>query len=557
MMNHLWQSTVFAVIVWLLTLALRRNRAAVRHALWLAASIKFLIPFSALVSIGGSLEWRVAAVPQPAIAQIAVPLLSPSFEMVLPASASPSSSIPSILVAVWLAGAFLSAMAWFRLWRRVRAALRDATPLSLDLPIPVLTSPARQEPAVIGIRRPVLLLPGDIAAQLTGAQLQAILAHELCHVKRRDNLTGAIHMFVESIFWFHPLVWWVGARLVEEREKACDEEVLRLGNEPGVYAEGILNVCRFSVSSPLPCASGASDADLRKRIEAIVSGGISANLTLARKLLLAVAGVSVIAGPVLVGLLDAQSTGLKFEVDSIKPAKPAEGVGPRAIGLGPAPGGSFRARAVTLRHLILAAYGIQDFQLASGPGWTASELYDIEAKPDKPEAPSDPQTAAARFRERLRGLLADRFQLDVRKDPRDMSGYVLTVAKGGLKVAESRPDAPKDSMRRGFGVLKATGAPIEFLVVNLTQILGRPVADQTGLAGKRFDFELRYAEDEATIALANAGLKAAGKPGEFAPDPSAPSLFTALQSQLGLKLDAAKAPADYYVILRAEKPKVN
>src|ERR1019366_5322292 len=120
---------------------------------------------------------------------------------------------------------------------------RAATPLPLRLPIRVMSSTARLEPGVVGIFKPVLLLPEGIAEHLTPPQLEGILAHELRHVQRRDNLTGAIHMLVETIFWFHPLVWWIRTRLMEEREGACDEEVMRMGREPQVYAESILKVC--------------------------------------------------------------------------------------------------------------------------------------------------------------------------------------------------------------------------------------------------------------------------------------------------------------------------
>ena len=108
-----------------------------------------------------------------------------------------------------------------------------------------MSSPTVLEPGVFGVFRPVLVLPGDIFDSLTPGQLQAVIEHELCHVRHRDNLTAAIHMFVETVFWFHPLVWWVGKRLVEERERACDEEVLQLGSEPRVYAEGILKICKL------------------------------------------------------------------------------------------------------------------------------------------------------------------------------------------------------------------------------------------------------------------------------------------------------------------------
>src|SRR5437764_157806 len=131
--------------------------------------------------------------------------------------------------------------------------------------------------------RPILLLPAGIRERLKPRELQAVLAHELCHVWRRDNLTSAIHMIVEAVFWFHPLVWWIGARLIEERERACDEAVLRLGNEPQEYAEGILNVCKSYLESPLWCVSGVTGSSLKKRIQAILTGHIARDLTFAKK----------------------------------------------------------------------------------------------------------------------------------------------------------------------------------------------------------------------------------------------------------------------------------
>src|ERR1700685_4261254 len=116
----------------------------------------------------------------------------------------------------------------------------------------------RVAPTVDGIRKPVLLLPDGIADRLTPAQFQAILAHELCHVRRRDNLAAAVHMLVEALFWFYPVVWWLGARLIDERERACDEEVLRLGGKPKDYAEAILSVCKSYLESPIACVSGIS-----------------------------------------------------------------------------------------------------------------------------------------------------------------------------------------------------------------------------------------------------------------------------------------------------------
>ncbi len=140
--------------------------------------------------------------------------------------------------------------------------------------------------------RPVLVLPRGIAEQLSAEQLDAIMAHELSHMRRRDNLTAALHMLVEAVFWFHPLVWWLETRLVEERERACDEAVLESRRQPVAYAEAILNVCKFYVGVPLSCVSGVMGSHLKTRIARILSGQAARKLDLRRKALLSLTGVS-------------------------------------------------------------------------------------------------------------------------------------------------------------------------------------------------------------------------------------------------------------------------
>ena len=171
-------------------------------------------------------------------------------------------------------------MTWLARWRRVAAAVRNATIVEsgreleilrrLDAGLPLLASDISLEPGVFGILRPVLLWPRSISERLSDEQIEAIFVHELAHIRRRDNLAAALHMVVQAIFWFHPLVWWVGARLIDERERACDEEVIRQGSEPQVYAESILKTCEFSIESPVACVSGVTGSDLKKRIEQIM-----------------------------------------------------------------------------------------------------------------------------------------------------------------------------------------------------------------------------------------------------------------------------------------------
>jgi bla regulator protein blaR1 len=195
--NHLWHSTVFASVVALLTLMLRRNRAALRHSLWMTASIKFLVPFSLLIGIGREIGWRdVPAIEQPRVEiveQMSEPFALQASVPLTHSAPKTTSPFPAILFGVWLCGFTAHSLAWWRRWRRVQIALRAGSPSSLDLPTRAIFGPAHLEPGVFGIFNPVLLLPQGLTERLTPAQFDAIIAHELCHVRRRDNLAAAIH----------------------------------------------------------------------------------------------------------------------------------------------------------------------------------------------------------------------------------------------------------------------------------------------------------------------------------------------------------------------------
>jgi beta-lactamase regulating signal transducer with metallopeptidase domain len=333
--NHLWQSTVFAGVVTLLAFVLRKNHARTRYWLWLTASLKFLIPFSLLIAVGKHIEWSAATSRTQKLSVVMEQIGQPFAQerrvaaIAQPVLAHGGSFLPVILLTIWVCGFAAVAILWWRRWRRIHTVVREGAPLPLKLDVPVRSSPALLEPGVFGIFRPVLLLPEGITGRLTAAQLEAIIAHEMCHVRRRDNLTAALHMAVEALFWFHPLVWWLGARLVEERERACDEEVLRLGNEPQVYAESILKTCQFYLESPLACVSGITGSDLKQRIVRIMTCGLEEKLDFWRKLLLVTAGAAALTGPIVLGLMNApqgraqsqpaaNAPAPSFEVASIK-----------------------------------------------------------------------------------------------------------------------------------------------------------------------------------------------------------------------------------------------
>ncbi|MGB8539934.1 MAG: M56 family metallopeptidase, partial [Acidobacteriaceae bacterium] len=302
MANHLWQSTLFALLAAASTLALRKNQARIRHHIWLASSLKFLIPFVLLVDAGSHLA-KVSSSTD----------TQPGFYFVLQTMSQPFQQaapllrwFPGVVAILWLAGFVTVIGLWCVRWRRVAAAINGAVPVhhgreeeilrrveksaGIRTPISLWSSQTSLEPGIFGIVRPLLLWPAGISQHLQDAHLEAIITHEVQHVRRRDNLAAAVHMVVEAIFWFHPLAWWLGARLVEERERACDEAVLLLGNPPEIYAESILKTCEFCVASPLACVSGVTGADLTQRMVRIMTQRSVDKLGSLKKLLLVAIG---------------------------------------------------------------------------------------------------------------------------------------------------------------------------------------------------------------------------------------------------------------------------
>ncbi len=351
--NHLWQSTAFAAAVAVACAALRPNSPRLRYWLWLAASIKFLLPFSLLVSTGA----RVQMPPDtPSLHAVTVQQISTYFA---PVSAPARTTLqwPLVLAAIWLAGSLFLVARWFRNWRETKTAVF--------------------EPGVFGIFHPVLVLPEGLANLLTEEQLQAVLAHEARHIECYDNLTAALHMCVETIFWFHPLVWWIGARLMDERERDCDEAVLMQGSQPGVYARSIVQVCESYVESPLACASGISGSDLKKRIREIMTWRGSLPVTLRAKAMLAVATLAAVSVPFVIGLLRAQTLppapAYNYDVASIHKSATCG----MNYQISPGSQGGWHAQNTPALALITVAYGVAAYQIIGAPGWATSDCFDI------------------------------------------------------------------------------------------------------------------------------------------------------------------------------------
>jgi bla regulator protein BlaR1 len=576
--DHLWQSTLFAGVAGLVTLALGRNRARVRHWVWLVASCKFLVPLSVLIALGSQIEWRKA--PAPTSVSVVMDVVSEPFTATpVPIATAPAARIPlpGVLLAIWAVGFVGIGGAWWVRWRRVRAAVRAGSTVGLPIPVAVISSPTLLEPGVFGVFRPVLMLPEGIFDRLTSAQLEAVIEHELCHVRHRDNLAAAIQMLVETLFWFHPLVWWIGKRMLEERELGCDEEVVSRRGEARVYAEAILSVCKLYVESPLVCVSGVTGSDLKKRIEAIMRGRIAVRLSWAQKIALVGVGIAALTLPFVVGLMHAQTPsaqgGLKFEVASIRPTGDEASGGvtkmPRRAGKGdsgPPPEEAHRRirfENANLFYLIVQAYGIRGCRpfgvgdcplLTGGPDWMKKDGFTVLAKiPDDGPDQTMMQLVnghAPELQMMLQALLADRFALKVHRITRELPVYALSIGKNGPKLSKSDGSKTRPPMFRpseGPGGIKMIKLIVEDgsmqdLVDLYAKFLDRAAVDRTGLKD-RYQFTMDY---EANTDAPGAFTELVG-----------PGLFRAFEEQLGLKWVATKAPVEVLVIDHAERPTAN
>lgn len=242
-----------------------------------------------------------------------------------------------------------------------------------------------------------------------------------------------------------------------------------------------------------------------------------------------------------------QTAPLTFEVASIKPANPdVPGTSIHFI-----PGGGLNITNMPLRGLVTFAYDVREFQVSGGPRWAETERFDIAARPERASADrvEDPskmtdaqlKTVQEQTRERLRALLVDRFQLVVHNEIKEQPIYAVVVAKNGSKLHEAKELGSRQGMSTGRGRAQGFAAPMEMLAQSLSNQLGWPVVDKTGLTAK-YDFVLEWTPDM-------------GAAGDVAP--VGPTIFTALQEQLGLRLESQKGPVPNIVIDRVEKPSEN
>ncbi|HTF66585.1 MAG TPA: M56 family metallopeptidase [Edaphobacter sp.] len=604
--DHLWQSTVFAAGVWLITLLLKKSPARVRYGLRLTASVKFLLPFSLFVSLGGLLPRAKEALPRAQISLYASiytsgDAISQPLAGFRPTSGSvrvvheDSWGYLTLIFLVWLVGAAVAASVWYLRGRqisRIRCRAieapsgREAMMMRRVGPgsaIPLLLTEEHVEPAIVGILRPVLLWPVLLSKRLDDGQMEAILRHEMLHVSRRDNMTMAVHMLVETLFWFHPMVWWMERRLIEERERACDEAVMEAGTDAKIYAGSILQACRFCLELPMPGTAGISGAELNGRIRSIMNFQ-TANLSYLAKILLSASTLLAVAVPVMYGIvratpfygqiLHSQGPMPSFEVATIKPWSPPRPA-PSVVGSAPgerprvalvAPVGPLK-RVTSRPHfigqvslLIMSAYGLpysaEKNRVIGGPEWmrSQSDRYEISAKIDdsmfatmQKMSPVDQQRQVSLMQQ---SLLQSRFGMKAHIERRELPIYALVPAKDGPRLTEAAAD---DTNQLSY-VPDAQGAVLTAKAISLQEFTQAPflggvdriVVDQTGLHGK-YTFVLKW--------NSRMGKLAPDEPGEIGNE--YPDIFTAVREQLGLRLVPTKGPVDVLVIDHIDRPTEN
>lgn len=494
--------------------------------------------------------------------------------------AMPAQFLPWVVTA-WLAGAVVF---WMRLlggWmyaeqlrsRQVRPAPREwqqsldrlRTRIRVSRPVRLLVSSVAQVPAVIGWLRPVVLVPVGALAGLPPEQMEALLLHELAHIRRHDYLVHIAQSVVEALLFYHPAIWWISGHIRSEREHCCDDAAVSVHGDVLAYARALAEMesARPEHFHPAVAATGGS---LAHRIARLLGHAGPAPRTVSGA---GVTGAAILLAITAFAVFGQPGARPKFEVASIKPSAEQ-----RFITVLPLPG---RLTATApLRVLMQNAYTVQPFQIVGGPDWIGSDRYEIDAK-------ADGSANRAQMFVMLQSLLEDRFQLKIHHETRELPVYTLVAARGGLKlptpkdggcvapVSNGVPEVPPAGSRMtppGPGklpptqcggvrvMLERTGArmeggkvPMAEFVRMLSTVLDRPVIDKTGFNGL-FDLKLEFLPDEISTALPPP------PPGTQGPD-SSPSILIALQEQLGLRLESAKGPVDVIVIDQVEKPSAN
>jgi uncharacterized protein (TIGR03435 family) len=575
LLHFVWQGPLLALLLWIVRAIVPSAAARLRYA---AASLILLtMPTALIVTATWNPHSELGRAGPAARISTQAPATPPRAAVYdAPTSSAPRAGIPGWIACIWMIGVLLLSARTAGGWMGVRRLKRGAVPadpafeqmadrlkrsLRVSAPVRLGTSAMVRVPTVIGWLRPWILLPVTALTGLSEPQLAAILAHELAHIRRHDYLLNLLQTVIETVLFYHPAVWWVGRQMRLEREHCCDDLAVTACGSAFEYANALAEMEQLRDRIPTP-ALAANGGELLGRIRRVLGHedlasrpmGAIAAAALVLMIASATAIISLHAAP--------QEAPPAFEVASIK------------LDISSEPGWYARwfptlhIEKMTLKDLVILAYRVHDFELTGGPGWINSERYDIDAKAE-PHAAANQEFVALQ-RRRLQTLLRDRFHLTIHRETRELPIYQLIVAKGGPKLrpvnciervtgdtAIAPGKKPEDYCgglggSMASGRLDSRGAPMGFFASVLSNMLRRTVVDRTGLAGN-YAIHLTFTPEPPAVPPSDPSHPPTGV---AVPD-AGPSIFSAIQEQFGLKLEAAKGPVEVLVIDHVERPSEN
>ena len=633
LVHFVWQGTVIALATACVLRVLRGSRPQLRYAvacmalaMMLAAPVATAFVLSGAPRTALSESIHVLRGPEGAVLGVAIvppwsartgesgdgrDTAQPPSEFRLPVQIN-TNTLFSTLVTLWLVGVMilltrLAAGCWrvrrLHIVARVEApshwqALAEdlASRLGLRRRFLIVDSARVSTPTVIGWLRPVVLLPIAALSGLTPRQVEAILAHELAHIRRHDFLINLLQTLAETALFYHPAVWWVSSRIRTEREHCCDDVAVSVCGDAREYAAALTELASWSIAHS-PLAMAATRGPLLNRVRRLLCLEES-DRRLGRTTLAVAVVLTTVAGVVALGaILKAQPIGddggrfgppqinrmLGFRLFPGPVRLPTDDpIGARAWSVDVGSGPSLTIRGFSARGVIREAYDLGEMPVVGGPSWMDTETFDLAIPGDLTvvDGIADPEQVQAL----LQGFMEERLGLTTHRETRRFPAYALVLTNKDGRLAPSlkpstidcfaggtnpRPNADPATIgpvlreriqtRRFCGFddnlfgLSAARATMAELARELYQRRGplspdREVVDRTGLTGA-YDFELRF----GLLPLAAIG-HANYQFGRVLAPFGIRSVFTALPEQLGLKLVDTTVSHEVLVIDQINRP---
>jgi uncharacterized protein (TIGR03435 family) len=591
LLHFVWEGTLICAIYACVTkMVARACRPNVRYVLACAALAAMMcVPFVTFLLLYSPVS--VDSEPTSGLAPLASrdALTLPGFPFVLlaPIQEHHGNVLPWV-VTIWFAGVFVLsvrlASAWLLAERTLAAHIRLGPPdwqetlvklgrrIGVTRRVRLMVSGRVDAPTVIRWLKPVVLVPIGALTGMPANQVEALLAHELAHIRRHDYLVNVVQGVAEAFLFYHPAIWWISWNIRKERELCCDDIAVGISGDVLSYARA-LAALEFSRQGLTGQSISANGGQLESRIGRLLGESASNS----KKNLGSAAFITTALLSVTACVLFAQTQGqVHFQTVSIRRnfSRPSDTVALRDVRnpgfVNVVLGGRLTAGWIVVRSLIQQAYGLEPFQVGEGPDWIDTEHYDLEAK-----APGDANREQMLFA--LQSLLQDKFKLKTHFETIDLPLYILTAATGGLKL---QPPNTSDCYRLGtfpptmpppgqpslqpatcgraqISLISGTAARLTAgavsmaeLTADLSKILGIPVLDRTNVSEK-FNLDIAFSPDNAL-----AGLRGSGTPPQ-AVDSGSRSIFAAMENQAGLKLELTRGPMKFLIIDSVEKPPTN